>query len=342
MRLVTTHRRARRGRRRRPGGPPAAVDSESSIDVVLRDERAGAARHRRPIAGRGRPHRHRGLRRSARRRRRGAGRSARHPPRTGAAPRGGRHPRRVGLRRDRRRPGPARPRRRGPRAGRHGGGGRRLRPGPVVRAGAPTPPPGSTRSTRSTWPRSAPAARPAPASTTGPFGGRALDWRDGGWAQRPGGSGRELCWFPDPVGGRGLLPGRAARRAAAGAGLPRRRAGSPPAWRPPAATGSPPGSRCCGRRTPRAARARSASRSAADGAPAATCAVLGVMDRPAVAAGAVAARHGHVWPTQGRADPRRRRRPGRAGRSGAVPVRAAPPRGACRGLPAATPDPLPV
>jgi saccharopine dehydrogenase-like NADP-dependent oxidoreductase len=30
--------------------------------------------------------------------------------------------------------------------------------------------------------------------------GTALDWRDGGWLQRPGGSGRELCWFPDPVG----------------------------------------------------------------------------------------------------------------------------------------------
>jgi hypothetical protein len=38
----------------------------------------------------------------------------------------------------------------------------------------------------------------------------AIDWRDGGWQQRPGGSGRELCWFPDPVGGidcyRGGLP----------------------------------------------------------------------------------------------------------------------------------------
>jgi saccharopine dehydrogenase-like NADP-dependent oxidoreductase len=32
------------------------------------------------------------------------------------------------------------------------------------------------------------------------LGGTALDWRDGGWLQRPGGSGRELCWFPDPVG----------------------------------------------------------------------------------------------------------------------------------------------
>ena len=29
----------------------------------------------------------------------------------------------------------------------------------------------------------------------------ALDWRDGRWARRPGGSGRELAWFPDPVEG---------------------------------------------------------------------------------------------------------------------------------------------
>lgn len=29
-----------------------------------------------------------------------------------------------------------------------------------------------------------------------------LDWRDGGWVRRPSGSGRELCWFPDPIGGR--------------------------------------------------------------------------------------------------------------------------------------------
>jgi saccharopine dehydrogenase-like NADP-dependent oxidoreductase len=30
--------------------------------------------------------------------------------------------------------------------------------------------------------------------------GQALDWRDGEWQRRPAGSGRELCWFPDPVG----------------------------------------------------------------------------------------------------------------------------------------------
>ena len=29
--------------------------------------------------------------------------------------------------------------------------------------------------------------------------GHALDWRDGGWQRRPAGSGRELCWFPDPI-----------------------------------------------------------------------------------------------------------------------------------------------
>ncbi|MGH9283283.1 MAG: hypothetical protein ACRD0S_10160, partial [Acidimicrobiales bacterium] len=28
----------------------------------------------------------------------------------------------------------------------------------------------------------------------------AVDWRDGEWAERRGGSGRELCWFPDPLG----------------------------------------------------------------------------------------------------------------------------------------------
>jgi hypothetical protein len=27
------------------------------------------------------------------------------------------------------------------------------------------------------------------------------DWRDGQWISKPGGSGRELCWFPSPIGG---------------------------------------------------------------------------------------------------------------------------------------------
>lgn len=33
------------------------------------------------------------------------------------------------------------------------------------------------------------------------LGGEVLDWRDGLWARGRAGSGRELCWFPDPVGG---------------------------------------------------------------------------------------------------------------------------------------------
>lgn len=32
------------------------------------------------------------------------------------------------------------------------------------------------------------------------LGGRALAWHEGEWVQRPGGSGRELCWFPEPMG----------------------------------------------------------------------------------------------------------------------------------------------
>lgn len=30
--------------------------------------------------------------------------------------------------------------------------------------------------------------------------GRAVGWHDGRWIERPAGSGRELCWFPEPVG----------------------------------------------------------------------------------------------------------------------------------------------
>jgi hypothetical protein len=40
--------------------------------------------------------------------------------------------------------------------------------------------------------------------------GLALDWRDHSWRRRPAGSGRELCFFPDPIGGadcyRAVLP----------------------------------------------------------------------------------------------------------------------------------------
>jgi hypothetical protein len=32
--------------------------------------------------------------------------------------------------------------------------------------------------------------------------GWAVGWHDGGWIERAAGSGRELCWFPEPVGAR--------------------------------------------------------------------------------------------------------------------------------------------
>jgi hypothetical protein len=32
------------------------------------------------------------------------------------------------------------------------------------------------------------------------LGSRAVGWHDGAWLERPGGSGRELCWFPEPIG----------------------------------------------------------------------------------------------------------------------------------------------
>ena len=42
------------------------------------------------------------------------------------------------------------------------------------------------------------------------LGDRAVAWHDGDWIERPGGSGRELVWFPEPIGPadcyRGALP----------------------------------------------------------------------------------------------------------------------------------------
>jgi predicted dinucleotide-binding enzyme len=32
------------------------------------------------------------------------------------------------------------------------------------------------------------------------LGDVAIGWHDGEWIERPGGSGRELCWFPEPIG----------------------------------------------------------------------------------------------------------------------------------------------
>jgi saccharopine dehydrogenase-like NADP-dependent oxidoreductase len=120
------------------------------------------------------------------------------------------------------------------------------------------------------------------------LGDTAVDWRDGGWFHRPGGSGRELCWFPDPIGGqdcyRAALPDAlllvpafpAVQRVSARVRATRRDRFSallPMLW-PTHPEGGPGGIRVEVRGR------RGSSRDIV---------VVGAMDRPAVAAGAVAA-----------------------------------------------------
>lgn len=120
------------------------------------------------------------------------------------------------------------------------------------------------------------------------LGGSALDWRDGGWVRRAGGSGRELCWFPDPIGGqdcyRAALPDALllvpafpdVQRVTARVSATRRdrlTARLPMLW-PTHPEGGPGGIRV-------EVRGRIGTRR--------DIVVLGAMDRPAVAAGAVAA-----------------------------------------------------
>jgi len=118
--------------------------------------------------------------------------------------------------------------------------------------------------------------------------GEALDWRDGSWVTRRAGSGRELCWFPDPVGGadcyRAALPdalllepafpGVERITARLGANRRDRITARLPMLRPPHPEGGPGGIRVEVRGRRGTAR---------------VVQVLGAMDRPAVAAGAVAA-----------------------------------------------------
>ena len=118
--------------------------------------------------------------------------------------------------------------------------------------------------------------------------GTALDWRDGQWVERRGGSGRELCWFPEPIGGadcyRAALPD-ALLLVPAFPGVQRvtvrmaanrrdRVTARLPMLRKPHPEGGPGAIRV---------ELRGRRGSAVD------VSVLGVMDRPAVAAGAVAA-----------------------------------------------------
>ena len=115
----------------------------------------------------------------------------------------------------------------------------------------------------------------------------ATDWR-GSWVRRPGGSGRELCWFPDPIGGQDCYRAELAdpallvpafpgvQRVTARLGATRRdrlTARLPMLW-PTHPEGGPGAVRV---------EVRGRRGGASD------VVVLGAMDRPAVAAGAVAA-----------------------------------------------------
>ena len=120
------------------------------------------------------------------------------------------------------------------------------------------------------------------------LGRGAVDWRDGAWDERPGGSGRELCWFPDPIGPldcyRAELPDAlllvpafpGVRRVTSRVSATRRdrlTARLPMLW-PTYPEGGPGAVRV-------EVRGRAEGRG--------SVLVYGVMDRPAVAAGAVAA-----------------------------------------------------
>jgi hypothetical protein len=116
----------------------------------------------------------------------------------------------------------------------------------------------------------------------------AVDWRGGEWVRRPGGSGRELVWFPDPIGGadcyRAALPDSLllhevfadADRVTARMSATRRDRLTAwlPMLRPPHREAGP-------------GAVRVELRGRRDGVP--VTVVLGCMDRPSVAAGAVAA-----------------------------------------------------
>ena len=118
--------------------------------------------------------------------------------------------------------------------------------------------------------------------------GEAVDWRDGAWQRRPGGSGRELCWFPDPVGGQdcyraalpdarlllGAFPGAERITSRMGATRRDRLTARLPMLRKPHPEGTIGAVRV---------EVRGRRGSARD------VTVLGAMDRPGVAAGCVAA-----------------------------------------------------
>jgi hypothetical protein len=116
----------------------------------------------------------------------------------------------------------------------------------------------------------------------------AVEWREGAWARHPSGTGRQLCWFPDPIGAEDcyraaapdallLMPAfEGVRRVTSRVAANRRDrlTARLPMMRPPHVEGGPGAIRV---------EVRGRRGGATD------VVVLGAMDRPAVAAGAVAA-----------------------------------------------------
>lgn len=137
-------------------------------------------------------------------------------------------------------------------------------------------------------------------------GGEVQDWRDGAWVRRRAGSGRELCWFPDPVGAadcyRAAVPDAlllvpafpGVQRVTGRVGANRRDRLT--SWLPMLRRPHPEGATGAARVEVRGRRGTGRD-----------TVVLGALDRPAVAAGAVAALAA-VWVAEGRL-----RRPGAAG-----------------------------
>ena len=198
-----------------------------------------------------------------------------------------------------------------------------LRARSVLRAGPPRRRRARRTSTRCTSPITAPAARPAPDSTT----------------RRCANAGPRLArprLAPSAARARAASsassPTRSAAPTATGRACPtpccwsrrsRRRAGSPPGWPPRAATGSRPVCRCCVRRTPRGASAACGSRCGAGGARPATrwCSEPSTARRwrPGTVAGVTAR-----WVADGQSADHRCRGSRDAGRAAAVPARAGP------------------
>jgi saccharopine dehydrogenase-like NADP-dependent oxidoreductase len=129
-------------------------------------------------------------------------------------------------------------------------------------------------------------------------GGEVRDWRDGAWVRRRAGSGRELCWFPDPVGAvdcyRAAVPDAlllvpafpGVQRVTGRVGANRRDRLT--SWLPMLRRPHPEGATGATRVEVRGRRGTGRD-----------TVVLGALDRPAVAAGAVAALAA-VWTIEGR------------------------------------------